>query len=77
MSSLYTHIVKVESNMHVAVTNNQVSPIVFRHTLSHIDIKRLTEYSTNRLDVHRLISENLTDRECNRLMSQKSRQKTS
>ena len=37
---------------------------------------RYGQYRRNRLDVHRLMSVNLIDRECNRLMSQKSRQKT-
>ena len=37
---------------------------------------RYGQYRRNRLDVHRLMSVNLIDRECNRSMSQKSRQKT-
>ena len=49
MSSLYSRIVKVESNMHVAVdwcTSPTIKfHAVFRHTLSHIDIKRRTEYT--------------------------------
>ena len=38
--------------------------------------KKKSSYRRNRFDVHRVMSVNLIDRECNRLMSQKSRQKT-
>ena len=47
MSSLYARIAIVRSNMHVAVDVNHVIDIqirrVFRHTRSHIDIKRRTQ----------------------------------